>query len=113
MRIYGVQNSQNFNGIKLSKHRFNEASDVVDGLKVLGLHCSGYKVYFGNYGNIKKQSLVCDYIRSKYPFLKNEFGVVHFPASKDTYLITNKLSEQKMLDDVKIFDEDAVINMLV
>ena len=113
MKITSIDQSQSFRGIKLSKSKFEASRDIAQALRYFGVKCSGYKVYFGNYKDLKKQASVCNYIRTRYDFAPNELGVVYFPISNDTYLISHRSYEQKIIEDVKMLDENAVINMLV
>ena len=113
MKVESINQSQNFRGIKLSKSQFRASRGIVQAVQCMGARCPGYKVYFGNYKDIAKQASICNYIREKYHFDQNEFGVVYFPVTNDTYMISNKMYEQKLLDYVKLIDKKAFINLFV
>ena len=103
----------NFGGIKLSKYDPKLTKRVIKYLELNGYECADKKTYMANNTLNDKQRMVKIFKQNTgmEPF---EFGVVEFPWSKETYILSSKPPlEQKLLEWVREMDSGACVNLLI
>lgn len=114
MDIQQARNSNNisYQGIRISTSDFKTVRNMVTSLRFVGAQCAGHKTYkIGNSINEKKS--ISNYIREHYFFMDNEYGVVFFPNSNETFLLAHPNFEQKLLKTVRKMDKKACINLVI
>ena len=77
-----------------------------------GFNCVGKKTYCVNNG-FKEKVKISNYIREHYSFYEKEFGILFLPWSQETYFLSERSYEQKMLKWVQEMDPEACINLII
>jgi len=114
MNINISQNSDliSYRGIRLSTDNFNRVRDVVRILRFRGVRCAGHKTYeVGT--DLNSKIKVADYVRNRYMFGDNEFGVIFLPNSHESYMLAQPKFEQDLIKTVQILDKKAHINLSI
>ena len=100
-----------FNGIKLSDSSFKHSQNIVRHLESRGYNVLGHKTFWVN-NTFKDKQNTFKYVRAKNCFSDFDVGVLFFPWSRETYLVSSFFGEQKMLRHVSKIDKNIVINLL-
>jgi hypothetical protein len=112
MKIIKTNNNADFKGIKLSRNGRRYVKDVAS-----RINCGEFsfiekrKEYVSNTFNDKRK--VFSVMRADNAFDNDEFGVLYLPWSKEAYIVSNPLAEQRLFPIVKKLDEDASLNLLL
>ena len=102
----------NFRGIKLSVNNPKAIKRISKYLELNGLECVGKDTCYVN-NTFHDKSITAKYIRDQYRYNFEEFSVLSFPWSGETYLVSEFEHEQSMLDWVREMDSEAVINLMI
>ena len=105
-------NHNSFQGIRLSSHDYNKTRDIAMQLEKHGYNCLGHRTFVCN-NTLKDKINLAKQIREKACFFKNHFGTIFLPWSKEAYLMSSPIDEQKMFAIVKMLDKDAKINLAI
>ena len=105
-------NQINCKGIKLSVKNPNAVKRITKYLELNGLDCVGKDTCYVN-NSFHDKCMTSKYIREQYLYNYDEFSVLSFPWSQETYLISEFEHEQSMLDWVKEMDSEACINLMI
>ena len=113
MKISKINSDISFSGIRLSSSNIASTRRIVRYLRINGYECVGEKTYYLYKNNFLGKYEKTNYIRNKCSFDDNEFGVVIFPWSNETYFISEPRNEQSLLEWVNEMDPEAKINLLL
>ena len=100
-------NSTNFKGIRLINPSFEHSKYIANLLKAENIYVSGHKTYY-MVSDFNSKKNIINFIRTKNNFSNNECGIVFFPLSMESWIVSNKSFEQKIkkiLDDFYINSE--------
>lgn len=105
-------NKTSFNGIKLSFYDDKSTRRIVKYMRINGFDCVGKKTYYMN-NKLRDKVKASNFIRERYKFYENEFGVLFLPWSRETYFLSEPKNEQIMLEWVQEMDPNACINLII
>ena len=99
-------------GIKLSVNNQKAIKRITKYLEINGLDCVGKDTCYVN-NSFHDKHITSKNIREQYLYNYDEFSILSFPWSQETYLISEFEHEQPLLDLVKEMDRDACINLMI
>ena len=100
-------NQTNFNGVKLLDSSYNHAKYVKNILNKNNVYVYGHKTFYANNDFMSKKRVI-DYVRYMNNFSEYESGFIFLPWSGESWIVSNKVFEQKIkniLDKYKIKSE--------